>query len=125
MRFNVVRPRTDRLRNGANNTQLVNDGVKNFLWTNGIFSSSKIFPVEQTWMRTHGHAFLLCCLDGLAHGVGIARVKTAGNAGGADEPEQLGIMAGAFTEIGVQIDGGLHAARASNPTRNKPRSRSR
>jgi len=58
------------------------------------------------------------CLGGLdrgAHCFLVARVPAAGDAGDETDVEHCGIVAGAFAEIGVEIEAEDHRACSASP----------
>src|SRR5437667_4697781 len=111
----------DRLKNA----ELVDYCVKNFFGGHFQFLATEIFSIEKTRMRSNGNPASLSSRNCDMHGIGIARVKTSCDVRRADELKQLGIMSGAFTEIGVKIDSHAHESRKLSPIRKRSSSRSR
>ena len=76
-------------------------------------------------MRADCDASLARGQDRGGHAARISGVKSAGDVGGADQPEQLALARLAFAEVRVQVDGMFHAGRRARPIRNRCRSFSR
>src|SRR4030095_11228314 len=117
MRFDMVRPHTGSFSDCLKNAELKSYCIKNFIDGNFQFLSSEIFPIEKAGMRSNRHSVCLRPQDRGVHRIGIASVKTSRDAGGADELEQLGVVARAFAKIGVKIDTQIHTACKLRPMR--------
>src|SRR5438034_3926813 len=119
MRFHVIRTDTERLGDRLENAELIGHCVKYLIRHDRQFFATEILAIEKARMRTNGDAVIARCWNRLTHCVRVAGVKTAGNARGRNEFQQLGIMPSAFAQIGVKIDTQIHESRRLSPTRKR------
>ena len=125
MRLDVIHPHLSRGRKRAECTELISDLRENFGRRQSELGPAKIFAIGETGMRSDRHISFLGRDDRTKNRRRIARVKTAGDAGGRNQLEELIVEPGPFAEIGVKIDMQAHEARRLSPVLKYWRSRSR
>ena len=104
MRLDVVGSHIECGGDRLKNSELISHGIEHFFVRHLQFLASEIFAVEKTGMGSDSNAVLLGRTNCGMHGIGIACVKTRRDTRRANKLEQLVIVAGAFTEIGIKID---------------------
>ena len=67
-------------------------------------ATTEVLAIRERRVRADGDTVLPGKRNGLAHRVRIARVKSAGNVRRRDQRHQLGVLAAALTDVGVEID---------------------
>ena len=78
MREGVVGSRPD-IGDSLEHAQLIDHGIEHLIGRYRQFLSAKVLTIEKAWMRADGYAAGMSQLDRLPDGVGIPRMKTAGD----------------------------------------------
>ena len=117
VRLNVVHLGARGCTKCSKSTNLIGDECENLRGAHLPLGPAKILAIGQARMRPDSHALLFGRANGAEDGIGIARVKSAGNICGSNKFQNLLVMLGSFPKIGVEIDDFSHANRACNPAR--------
>ena len=121
----MIRTRACGNRQRMECSDLVNQLGEQLREGNGDLFSPEVFVVVEARVSADGDVFSFSCADRREDRQRITGVKTGRDVCRADELEQFAVVARAFSQIGIEINGQVHHDWRLRPMRKRSSSRSR